>query len=169
MNKAKENNVSVMDVADRGIAQNDSRSILRRGTAEGYSEVDFVALTGEVFRSRWTVRRSRGKVDGSLQKVEMTLTNLTSGVEQQGTKTELLSHISKLIGLSFEQFNRSVLLAQGDFATFLKARQTDKAEILEKLTEPKFTHVSLLPSMNAPSGRKVNINYCKNVSKALSC
>ncbi|WP_350004464.1 SbcC/MukB-like Walker B domain-containing protein, partial [Phocaeicola dorei] len=92
------------------------------------------ALTGEVFRSRWTVRRSRGKVDGSLQKVEMTLTNLTSGVEQQGTKTELLSHISKLIGLSFEQFNRSVLLAQGDFATFLKARQTDKAEILEKLT-----------------------------------
>ena len=134
MNKAKENNVSVMDVADRGIAQNDSRSILRRGTAEGYSEVDFVALTGEVFRSRWTVRRSRGKVSGSLQKVEMTLTNLTSGVEQQGTKTELLSRISELIGLSFEQFNRSVLLAQGDFATFLKARQPEKAEILEKLT-----------------------------------
>ena len=91
-------------------------------------------MTGEVFRSRWTVRRSRGKVSGSLQKVEMTLTNLTSGVEQQGTKTELLSRISELIGLSFEQFNRSVLLAQGDFATFLKARQPDKAEILEKLT-----------------------------------
>ena len=30
--------------------------------------------------------------------------------------------------------SRSVLLAQGDFATFLKARQPDKAEILEKLT-----------------------------------
>jgi exonuclease SbcC len=134
MVKAKENNISVADVADKGIAQNDSRSILRRGTAEGYSEVDFVALTGEAFRSRWMVRRSRGKVDGSLQKVEMTLTNLASGVEQQGTKTELLSRISELIGLSFEQFNRSVLLAQGDFATFLKARQTDKAEILEKLT-----------------------------------
>ena len=35
MNKAKENNVSVMDVADRGIAQNDSRSILRPGYCRG--------------------------------------------------------------------------------------------------------------------------------------
>ena len=47
---------------------------------------------------------------------------------------ELLAKVSKLIGLSFEQFNRSVLLAQGDFAVFLKAKQADKAEILEKLT-----------------------------------
>lgn len=134
MNKAKENNVPVTDVRDRSLSQNDSRSVLRRGTADGFSEVDFVALTGETFRSRWMVRRSRGKVDGSLQKVEMTLKNLTSGLEEQGTKTELLVRISELIGLSFEQFNRSVLLAQGDFATFLKARQSDKAEILEKLT-----------------------------------
>lgn len=134
MNKAKENNVSVVDVQDKMIAQNDSRSILRRGTAEGYSEVDFVTLTGEMYRSRWMVRRSRGKVEGSLQKVEMSLVNLTTGREEQGTKTELLLRITELIGLSFEQFSRSVLLAQGDFATFLKARQSEKAEILEKLT-----------------------------------
>lgn len=134
MNKAKENNVSVVDVADRSIAQNDSRSILRRGTSEGWAEVDFMAQTGETFRSRWMVRRSRGKVYGSLQKVEMSLVNLTGGVAMQGTKTELLQRITGLIGLSFDQFSRSVLLAQGDFATFLKARQTEKAEILEKLT-----------------------------------
>lgn len=134
MNKAKENNILLSDVQDRSLSQNDSRSILRRGTSEGYSEVDFVALTGDTYRSRWSVRRSRGRVDGSLQKVEMTLINLTNGVEEQGTKTELLTRISDLVGLSFEQFNRSVLLAQGDFATFLKARQADKAEILEKLT-----------------------------------
>lgn len=134
MNKAKESNVNVPDVQDRSISQNDSRSVLRRGTADGYAEVDFIALTGETFRSKWIVRRSRGKVEGSLQKVEMMLHNLSRGTEEQGTKTELLGRISELIGLSFEQFNRSVLLAQGDFATFLKARQTEKAEILEKLT-----------------------------------
>ena len=65
----------------------------------------------------------------------MRLTDLTAGgVEVGGTKTELLAKIAGLIGLSFEQFSRSVLLAQGDFATFLKARQSEKAEILEKLT-----------------------------------
>ncbi|MDP4292676.1 MAG: hypothetical protein Q8908_16470, partial [Bacteroidota bacterium] len=45
-----------------------------------------------------------------------------------------LSKISELIGLTFFQFTRSVLLAQGDFATFLKATQKEKAELLEKLT-----------------------------------
>ena len=135
MSKARENNVLVPDVADRQLSQNDSRIILRRGTAEGYAEVDFRALDGHDYRSRWMVRRSRGQVYGSLQKVEMRLTDLTAGgVEVGGTKTELLAKIAGLIGLSFEQFSRSVLLAQGDFATFLKARQSEKAEILEKLT-----------------------------------
>lgn len=60
--------------------------------------------------------------------------NLSKNTEEQGTRKELLAKVSKLIGLSFEQFNRSVLLAQGDFAVFLKAKQADKAEILEKLT-----------------------------------
>ena len=40
----------------------------------------------------------------------------------------------ELIGLTFEQFTRSVLLAQNDFSTFLKAEQGEKASLLEKLT-----------------------------------
>ena len=39
-----------------------------------------------------------------------------------------------MIGLTFEQFTRSVLLAQNDFSTFLKAEQGEKASLLEKLT-----------------------------------
>lgn len=134
MSKARENNVLVSDVMDKSLSQNDTRSILRRGTVDGYAEVDFKALDGCEYRSRWMVRRSRGQIAGSLQKVEMRLNNLTTGDEFGGTKTELLNQIVKLIGLSFEQFSRSVLLAQGDFATFLKAKQSEKAEILEKLT-----------------------------------
>ena len=134
MSKARENNVLIADVQDKMLSQNDSRTILRRGATDGYAEVDFRALDGYDYRSRWMVRRSRGQISGSLQKVEMRLYNLTLGVETGGTKTEILVRISELIGLSFEQFSRSVLLAQGEFATFLKAKQSEKAEILEKLT-----------------------------------
>lgn len=40
----------------------------------------------------------------------------------------------ELVGLTYEQFTRTVLLAQNDFATFLKSKGSAKAELLEKLT-----------------------------------
>ncbi|MDR0697751.1 MAG: ATP-dependent exonuclease [Tannerella sp.] len=127
-------NIAVRDVGDRTINQRDSRNILRRGAGEGFAEVDFVSLGGETFRARWCVRRARNKADGSMQNSEIRLYNLSEGKEEQGYKTEILARITELIGLTFDQFTRSVLLAQGDFATFLKARQAEKAELLEKLT-----------------------------------
>ena len=50
------------------------------------------------------------------------------------TRSDLQARIIDLIGLTFEQFTRSVLLAQNDFSTFLKAEQGEKASLLEKLT-----------------------------------
>ncbi|MDR0385086.1 MAG: AAA family ATPase [Prevotellaceae bacterium] len=132
-NRASEN-IQVHDVGDKTINQRDSRNILRRGATEGHAEVEFASLGGETFRSRWSVRRARSKADGSMQSSEIRLYNLSAEKEEPGLKTELLAKISGLIGLSFDQFTRSVLLAQGDFATFLKARQSEKAELLEKLT-----------------------------------
>ncbi|MDR1475179.1 MAG: AAA family ATPase [Holosporales bacterium] len=132
-NHASEN-IQIADVKERTINQKDSRNILRRGTSDGYAEVDFISLGGEKFRSRWSVRRSRDRVDGSLQSSEFKLTNLTTNIEEQGTKTKMLAKVVELIGLTFDQFTRAVLLAQGDFATFLKATQKEKAELLEKLT-----------------------------------
>ncbi len=133
-NNRTSENISIIDVKDKTINQKDSRNILRRGTSDGYAEVDFVSLGGETFRSRWSVRRSRDKIDGSLQNTEFRLTNLNTNSEVQGRKTELLAKVVEFIGLTFDQFTRAVLLAQGDFATFLKATQKEKAELLEKLT-----------------------------------
>ena len=131
---SKAESVSISDVEDKTITQKDSRTILRRGSSDGYAEVDFIALDGNTYRSRWSVRRARGKVDGSLQATGLTLHNLTTGIEEQGTKSQLLNRIVELTGLTFDQFTRAVLLAQGDFANFLKAKNNEKAELLEKLT-----------------------------------
>ena len=69
MTKARESKVELADVRNKTIAQSDSRSVLRRGTAEGYAEVDFIALTGETYRSTWTACRAGGKPSGILRSV----------------------------------------------------------------------------------------------------
>ncbi len=134
MAKARERGVQIEDVGSNTLSQNDSRAILRRGTASGYAEVDFFALNGHRYRSRWSVRRARDKADGALQGITLSLRNLDTGMEEQGTSKELLARVVKLIGLTFEQFTRSVLLAQNDFSTFLRAEQSEKASLLEKMT-----------------------------------
>lgn len=127
-------NVAMSDMGGKTINQKDSRTVLRKGAVEGYAEVDFVSLSGESIRSRWSVRRAGNKSNGTLQATELQVKNLSSGTDLQGTKKELLAAVSQLIGLTFEQFTRTVLLAQGDFATFLKADKHEKAALLEKLT-----------------------------------
>ena len=59
-NQAKENNVKLRDVNDEVLPQSDPRFMLRRGTASGYAETDFVALNGHRYRARWSVSRARG-------------------------------------------------------------------------------------------------------------
>ena len=123
-----------------GERQDDPRNLLRRGTGEGFAEVAFVGVDNGTYTARWAVRRSRNRPDGSLQNTEMTLfrgdvpPGVNGVIEQGGRKTEVLPAIAAKVGLSFAQFTRAVLLAQNDFATFLKADDKERAEILQALT-----------------------------------
>jgi exonuclease SbcC len=106
----------IPDVGDNGITPGDVRTILRRGAAEGFAEVDFVGSDGIAYRSRWTVRRARSKADGKMQNSEVSLIRILDGQTLgDHRKTETLRLIETCIGLSFEQFTRAVLLAQNDF------------------------------------------------------
>ena len=130
--KAKGNKSQESD--EDNIRENDCRNILRHGTGEGYSEVEFLALDGKEYRARWSVSRARNKADGNLQPSKHTLYCINDNSYIQGSKAETKAAITKLLGLSYEQFTRAVLLAQGEFAAFLKASPNEKADILEKLT-----------------------------------
>ncbi len=113
----------------------DPRTILRRGAAEGYAEVDFRGCDRRRYRSRWSVRRARNKPDGKLQAAEWQLIDLDDDERQLSCRTSEMDRLMPdKLGLSFEQFRRAVLLAQGDFAAFLKARQADRADLLERIT-----------------------------------
>ncbi len=116
------------------ISLNDSRSMLRRSAGEGYAEVEFIAPTGETYVSTWMTRRAGDKPGGKLQGITMSLLNMTTNTKIEGSKAEITAKVEEVLGLNFDQFTRSVLLAQGDFAKFLKAKQNEKAELLEKIT-----------------------------------
>ncbi|MRW84227.1 AAA family ATPase [Pseudoduganella sp. FT26W] len=122
------------DVGNETVSTQDPRNLLRRGTAEGYAEVDFVGSDGASYRARWNVRRARTKAEGALQPTTMSLHLLPALQAIGGTKTEVKAEIEKRIGLSFEQFTRAVLLAQNEFSAFLKAEDNERGELLETLT-----------------------------------
>lgn len=129
-------------VEDAGleVQQNDVRNLLRRGCGTGFAETAFVGVDGETYTARWTVRRARESASGRLQATEHILLkgNVPPGSQgvaaAGGTATAVKKEIVTRLGLSFDQFRRAVLLAQGDFATFLKAPDQERAEILQALT-----------------------------------
>ena len=117
------------------LRSSDPRSLLRRDAAEGHAEADFTGRDGVRYRARWSVRRARRRHDGRVQEQEMTLFDLDRGLlVAGGRKTEVLAAIEARLGLDFGQFCRSVLLAQGEFAAFLRASADERARLLENLT-----------------------------------
>ncbi|HTJ46562.1 MAG TPA: AAA family ATPase [Kofleriaceae bacterium] len=116
------------------IAATDVRSLVRRGATSAWAAVDFEGGDGRRYRARWSVHRARQKVDGRFRDQQMTLENLDTGEKLGGTRTETLDAIRARLGLSFDQFRRSALLAQGDFAAFLRADAAERADLLERMT-----------------------------------
>ena len=122
------------DGGDRTITPRNPANVLRRGVGEGFAEVDFVGNDGGEYRARWIARRAGGKASGDLQQVKISLIRLSDQQPIGGVRTETLDEIKLRIGLSFEQFTRAVLLAQNEFAAFLKTDENDRAVLLQTLT-----------------------------------
>lgn len=116
------------------LSSGDPRCVLRRGASSGFAEVDFLGTRGERWRARWSLRRSRGRALGRLQPQQLSLKNLDTGVLAGGTKTQTLAAIEEALGLDYDGFCRSALLAQGEFAGFLRAKPEERAALLERVT-----------------------------------
>ncbi|CAN7596194.1 SbcC/MukB-like Walker B domain-containing protein [Pseudomonas brassicacearum] len=120
---------------DGEIATGDPRTLLRRGTGDGYAEVDFRGIDGRRYRARWEANRAREKAGGKLQASRQSLRDLDNDQLLASQKGEYKTQLEAALGLNFEQFTRAVLLAQSEFSAFLKADDNDRSELLEKLTD----------------------------------
>lgn len=124
----------VPDPSGKAIKARDSRAILRRGATQGWAEVRFTARDGQDYIARWQARRARDKVDGQLQNVSRSLARVSDGQVLASQITIVSDQITSLTGFSYDEFRRTVLLAQGDFDAFLRADTNDRAGLLEKVT-----------------------------------
>ncbi|MBJ9977730.1 AAA family ATPase [Pseudomonas sp. S75] len=128
--------------ADGEIPTSDPRNLLRRGTGNGFAEVDFLGIDGRRYRARWEANRARDRADGKLQPSRQSLYDLDAEQLLTGAKQEYKPLIEARLGLNFEQFTRAVMLAQSEFGAFLKADDRDRSELLEKLTNTAiYTHL----------------------------
>lgn len=110
-----------------------SNEIMTRGTAESSAEVEF-EVKGKAYRAFWSMRRARGNVEGNLQPATVELAEVESGKVLANQISPKAKEIEDITGLDFDRLTRSMMLAQGGFAAFLNASDSDRAELLEELT-----------------------------------
>ncbi|MBE9578467.1 MULTISPECIES: AAA family ATPase [Moraxella] len=92
----------------------------------------------KLYRFSFEQRRANKKPDGKLQPIKRQISLLTSPSDD-GTIIETKPSVCdkkaiEIMHMNFEQFTRSVMLAQGNFSAFLKAEANEKGEILEQIT-----------------------------------
>lgn len=124
----------VPDAGGEPISAGDPRAVLRRGAAQGWAELRFTARDGADYIARWEARRARDRAEGRLQKVSRALIRAADGQVLASQITAVNDQVAALTGLSYDEFRRTVLLAQGDFDAFLRADDGDRAALLEKVT-----------------------------------
>ena len=105
-------------------------AILTRNQKEAMAAVTYQGKGGK-YRSEWNISTAR---TGSLREYEMQLSRAETGELIDLKKSEVPGKNEDLIGLNYNQFIKSVLLAQGEFAQFLKAKKDERGELLEKIT-----------------------------------
>jgi exonuclease SbcC len=105
-------------------------AILTRNQKEAYAKVTYQTGTGR-FTSSWSIEVNR---NGNLNDYNMEIANLQDNSLLDLKKSEVPAKNEDLIGLNYDQFIKSVLLAQGDFAKFLSAKKEERGELLEKIT-----------------------------------
>ena len=110
-----------------------TNEIMSRQTGECFAEVVFETKDGR-YCCHWSQRRARNKPDGRLQDARHEISDAITQKVIESKKSRVNQQVEKITGMDFSRFTRSMMLAQGDFATFLSATQDQRAPILEQIT-----------------------------------
>lgn len=139
----KNQNIEIFGATDASesnrLAPTDSRNILTRGKKEGYSKLTFLANNGSIYRAEWHVRFQRVRYENA----KTALYKITRKGEEITEEAADWNELPNIIGLDYDQFLRTVLIAQGSFANFLTAKENERYELLEKLIGCEETYTNI--------------------------
>ena len=104
--------------------------VLTKNALDCFAEVEY-EVKGTKYRSNWSIRRTR---TGSLDNRKQDLTNVATNTIIVSGINDVVKENEKIIGLNFDQFVQSMILAQGQFSKLLLAKKDERNLILEKIT-----------------------------------
>jgi exonuclease SbcC len=103
--------------------------VMTRGTTDCYAEIVF-ETNRKQWKAAWKQERNRA---GNLKPVSRQIADGDNRIVADQVRA-CDSKIVEILGLSFDQFTKVILLAQGSFAAFLQADKNTKGELLEQIT-----------------------------------
>lgn len=106
--------------------------LMRRGTTRASVTLAFEGNDHNHYEATWEAHRAHGRIDGNILSSQSVFCR-ESGVTVDRDR-DIAQLIDTAVGLSFTQFCRTTILAQGQFARFMNSRNEERAQILEKLT-----------------------------------
>lgn len=104
-------------------------AVMTRGEKDCYSEIIFESV-GKKWKSSWKQELNR---NGNLKPVNRLIADCNNKIIADQVRT-CDAKIVDIIGLTFEQFTKVIMLAQGSFTAFLQANKNNKGALLEQIT-----------------------------------
>ena len=116
-----------------GQGNQNSKHLISHGEKEGFAEIIFIA-NGTRYLATWSAKQKGTPKVGLFYADDNKLITdklSTRGKSLGSSQKTVSEEVESILGLDFDAFRRSVMLAQGEFAAFLKAKDEERRTILE--------------------------------------
>lgn len=107
-----------------------TNEIMSKHTRECYAQVIFEAR-GKKYLAFWEQHKAK---NGNLQGAKHTLSDADTGEIIADRVSAIPDAVEEITGMDFKRFTQAVMLEQGGFDSFLKAKSSERSQILETLT-----------------------------------
>ena len=123
------NRIARVDKTVSNSILDDDGGVMTRNMKHCFAEVEY-RVNGKDYRSHWSIERNRNN-NLNPRKQEL-VAMATEQILESGTKTP--DRNQEIIGLSYDQFVKAMVLSQGEFSKLLQASRNDRNQLLEDIT-----------------------------------